>query len=354
VESVHASAAARTHSPSHPPSLLSALLCAFLSVSESRRDPGIPNDWPFKAELLADIERQKAEEQASEAKRRTERKERAEQKKAKALNTEESALPASLTSSSTVTIAPIDRVAVRSRQTLRILRSVITSADLLLFVLDARDPLGSRWTQLEQRLAVTKAAPPLLFVLSHCDLVPAAAVEAWLAYLNAEVPTVAFVSDRTLDTAEGKLTVEAETRKPLRCPSVDALRQVVAGYRREAAEQKEAAGLRPAAATAPAAPVSVAVLGFENVGKSSLINFLLRRHVCGVAAQAGFTKDVRAVTMGAAAVRLLDTPGIPSLSAHPGPHITLPLDRAQETGQSSSSTAQPAAPCVLHRVPATL
>ena len=204
----------------------------------------------------------------------------------------------------------------RARQTLRILRALITTSDLLLFVLDARDPQGSRWPAMEERLAATADAPPLVFVLTHCDLVPSSVLAHWLTLLNQSHPTLAFITDHVLDQPAGKPTVSATPRSALPRHGADVLGELVRGYR---VEGKEGA--------------NVAVLGFENVGKSSVVNAVMRTHLCGVSDHAGYTKDVRVIHVSPH-VRLMDSPGIPALSSHPGPHITLPLEQAKETSQS--------------------
>ena len=298
------------------------------AVVETRRDPGIPNDWPFKAALLSEIEKQKAAQAAIDATKRAERKERQQERKANpATFYDETALPASLTSTA-VTTAPVDPFTVRSRQTLRLLRQLVQQSQLILFCLDARDPMGSRWHQLESKLAATPHAPPLVFVLTHCDTVPAEAVDGWVRRLSGEYVTVAFVSDRELDDKDRKPTVT--TDKKLKHHTTDALIQLVHSYRPDTADDS---GTQPRAAEVL---VNVAVMGFENTGKSSVVNALMRAHWCGVSGHSGYTKDVQVVRLGER-VRLHDSPGVPSLPTHPGPHITLPLDKARETGQSTQA-----------------
>ena len=299
-------------------------------LTETKRDPGIPNDWPFKAALLSEIEKQQAAAAAVDAAKRAARKERQQERKANiATLHDQTALPASISTFAAVSTAPVDPFSVRSRQTLRLLRQLVQQSQLILFCLDARDPQGSRWHQLESKLAATDNAPPLLFVLTHCDLVPASAVDGWMAHLSREHVTVAFVSDHELDDKDRKPTIT--THKKLKHHTTDALIQLVNSYR--PAETGAAEGGRRAGRAGDEV-VNVAVMGFENTGKSSVVNALMRTHFCGVSNHAGYTKDVQLVRLGDR-VRLHDSPGVPSLPTHPGPHITLPLDKARETGQSS-------------------
>ena len=49
---------------------------------------------------------------------------------------------------------------------------VIDSSDVVIQVLDARDPMGTRSKHIEQYMKREKSYKHLIFVLNKCDLVP--------------------------------------------------------------------------------------------------------------------------------------------------------------------------------------
>lgn len=73
-------------------------------------------------------------------------------------------------------------------------RKVIEASDVILEVLDARDPLGCRCTDVEQTVLASGTNKKVVLILNKIDLVPKENVEAWLKYLRNEFPTVAFKS----------------------------------------------------------------------------------------------------------------------------------------------------------------
>ena len=65
-------------------------------------------------------------------------------------------------------------------------------ADVVLQVLDARDPMGCRSAQVERAIVAAGARKKLVLVLNKIDLVPKEIVEKWVKYLRNEFPTLAF------------------------------------------------------------------------------------------------------------------------------------------------------------------
>lgn len=85
------------------------------------------------------------------------------------------------------------------------LYKVVDSSDVLLQVLDARDPMGTRSPHLEKYLKTEKPYKHLIFILNKVDLVPTWVTQRWLAILGTEYPTVAFHASLTHPFGKGSL-----------------------------------------------------------------------------------------------------------------------------------------------------
>lgn len=156
------------------------------------------------------------------------------------------------------------------------LYKVIDSSDVVVQVLDARDPMGTRSKYIEDYLRKDKAHKQLFFVLNKCDLVPTWVTQKWVAILSTEYPTLAFHASLTNSFGKGAL--------------IQLLRQ----FGKLHADKKQ---------------ISVGFIGYPNVGKSSIINTLRAKKVCKVAPIAGETKVWQYVTL-MRRIFLIDCPGV--------------------------------------------
>ena len=73
-------------------------------------------------------------------------------------------------------------------------KKVVEASDVIIEVLDARDPMGSRCMQVEEMIISSGQNKKLVLLLNKIDLVPKENVQAWLKYLRNQYPTVAFKS----------------------------------------------------------------------------------------------------------------------------------------------------------------
>ncbi|KAM6173625.1 nucleolar GTP-binding protein 2 [Erethizon dorsatum] len=156
------------------------------------------------------------------------------------------------------------------------LYKVIDSSDVVVQVLDARDPMGTRSPHIEAYLKKEKPWKHLIFVLNKCDLVPTWATKRWVAVLSQDYPTLAFHASLTNPFGKGAF--------------IQLLRQ----FGKLHTDKKQ---------------ISVGFIGYPNVGKSSVINTLRSKKVCSVAPIAGETKVWQYITL-MRRIFLIDCPGV--------------------------------------------
>ncbi|KAK4796448.1 hypothetical protein SAY86_028774 [Trapa natans] len=156
------------------------------------------------------------------------------------------------------------------------LYKVIDSSDVVVQVLDARDPQGTRCHHLERHLKEHCTHKHMVFLLNKCDLVPAWATKGWLRVLSKEYPTLAFHASVNKSFGKGSL--------------LSVLRQ----FARLKSDKQV---------------ISVGFVGYPNVGKSSVINTLRTKNVCKVAPIPGETKVWQYITL-TKRIFLIDCPGV--------------------------------------------
>lgn len=103
--------------------------------------------------------------------------------------------------------------------------------------------------------------------------------EAWLKYLRHTCPTIPFKSSTQ------------SQRNNLSSRSSPHLISLIKSYK------------------PPSGILTIGVIGYPNVGKSSLINSLKRSKVCAVAAEAGWTRDLQTVALDRG-LKIVDSPGV--------------------------------------------
>lgn len=185
--------------------------------------------------------------------------------------------------------------------------SLISASDVLLYVLDARDPISSRSVSTEQDILSHHPDKRILLILNKADLVPAPVLNSWLATLRRSLPTIPFRSANASTSTGPKTPTPHQSALSL----FNALKTF-------------AARTSPAKKSKPGA-ITAGILGYPNTGKSTLINTLLSLHTakssksrgaCPVGASAGVTTALRRVKLDAQ-LSLLDSPGVifPSAAA---------------------------------------
>lgn len=156
------------------------------------------------------------------------------------------------------------------------LYKVIDSSDVIIHVLDARDPIGTRCRNIENFIKKEKPHKQLLFVLNKCDLVPTWSTARWVSHLSKTAPTLAFHASINNSFGKGSL--------------IQLLRQFSSLH----SDKKQ---------------ISVGFIGYPNTGKSSIINTLKAKKVCSVAPIPGETKVWQYITL-MKRIYLIDCPGV--------------------------------------------
>jgi ribosome biogenesis GTPase A len=151
----------------------------------------------------------------------------------------------------------------------------LASIDVVIEVLDARLPAASANPMIEElRLARQR---PCLKLLNKADLADPGATQEWLAFFNRQkaVKAVAISAKKAGDTA----------RIPDLC-------QALAPHRADATK-----------------PLRMMIMGIPNVGKSTLMNALVKRKIAAVGDEPAVTKSQQNVVLSPRLI-LVDTPGL--------------------------------------------
>lgn len=296
-----------------------------------KKNPGLPNLFPHKEEMMDALERKNNMDKELQAQLKQLRHAKkslpggtienyAAAVKAKVINFEEEKKIAGLTEAEIreatnlmVKSGEIDdpnhkQMAQSRKAYYRELKKVIEASDVVIEVLDARDPEGCRNHEIE--LQAKAAGKKILLVLNKIDLVPPQNARLWQRALRREHPTILFKAG-TQSQKDNYATGAALHKKSLinnadmvdkmtsqsKAIGTDNLMNVLKNYARVDGESKTK-GL-----------ITVGVVGFPNVGKSSLINSLKRSKAAATGNTPGVTKAMQEIQLDKNIV-LLDSPGV--------------------------------------------
>ncbi|XP_062326181.1 guanine nucleotide-binding protein-like 3 [Osmerus eperlanus] len=282
-----------------------------------KKDPGVPNIAPFKEEVLREAELRRLKLEAEKEKKKVVKQERAKKRKKeretgvgdadKVKRVRKEKIGKKLADQSFVT--PTKKY-LRSE-----LNKVIDASDVIVEILDARDPLGCRCPQLEEAVLKREGNKKLMFLLNKIDLVPKENVQKWLQCLQLEFPTVVFkastlLRDKTVQEKKSRMATAngvVDQTKGVACFGSSCLLQLLGEHARGRENEST---------------LKVGVVGFPNVGKSSLINSLKGMRACNVGFERGITKSMQEVHI-AKNIKMVDSPGIVASPSNPPASMAL-------------------------------
>ncbi|XP_074054299.1 guanine nucleotide-binding protein-like 3 isoform X2 [Macrotis lagotis] len=290
-----------------------------------KKDPGVPNSAPFKEALLREAEKRK--QQLEELKQQQKLKKHKEQGQ-KRKHDENDVASSKAQTPKTEFVRKKAKLSCKTvkrdskRSFCRELQKVIEASDILLEVLDARDPLGCRCPQVEQIIMQSGGNKKILLVLNKTDLVPKENLDKWVHCLNKELPTVVFRA-----SSFGKEKIRMPGKKKLylsrrgTCLGGKSLLTLLSDFCKT--QNKT---------------IRVGVIGFPNVGKSSIINSLKQAYACQTGPAMGLTRYIKNINIDKN-ITMLDSPGIIASPSNSAIALALrSLTNTEESGLLDSVT----------------
>ena len=192
------------------------------------------------------------------------------------------------------------------RNYMKELKEIVENSDIILEVLDARDPEGCRCREMELEILAKNGDKKIILVLNKIDLVPIEVVQLWKKKLSREFACVLFKANtqsQNKDYGQTKLfnssvkdkkAMVTELLNSSKSVGPDKLLELIKNY-------SKTEGVKTA--------VAVGVIGFPNVGKSSIINSMKKKRAVGVSSTAGYTTHLQEVEIDSK-VKIIDSPGV--------------------------------------------
>ena len=158
-----------------------------------------------------------------------------------------------------------------------IFSAIVSDADVLFEVLDARNPLGTRNYMLEDFVRKNTPHIQIYLILNKIDLIPRVVLNQWITYFKQ-------------NTDYGIFTVSALHNRGI----IYFKKRISSLY--------------------SGSSVRAMIVGYPNTGKTSLISALTnKRKKLGISSRAGFTRGIMEIKIGPR-ISLLDSPGVIPIS----------------------------------------
>ena len=186
------------------------------------------------------------------------------------------------------------------------LKKVIESSDVILEVLDARDPMSYRSRELESQILSHKDEKKLILVINKIDLVTSENAQGWKDYLKQEFPCVLFKANTQNQNSNlSNITIYHSSMSQQK----DFIDEMINSNKAVGGEDLMNILKNYCRIEDTKKSLVVGIVGFPNVGKSSIINSLKRGKAVGVSSTPGYTKAISEIILDKH-IKLLDCPGV--------------------------------------------
>ncbi|KAF5393690.1 hypothetical protein D9757_000369 [Collybiopsis confluens] len=298
--------------------------------SKHKKDPGIPNTFPYKDQILAEVAEQRRlaaeEKQRKKDEKRGLKASTTQSDGAQVLETGDAQNDGEFDGIASISAKRLTAKAM-SKPTAQVdddededeeeppmlintdlpnLHAVLNEADVIIEVLDARDPLAFRSEYLEKEVASKQKK--VMLVVNKIDCAPQESVTAWIAVLRGQHPTFPFRSASPFVPGNSLTPTESKGKGKGKDVLDDALGvdPILACLNRWANEKTGDE------------PLAVAVVGVTNAGKSTFINSLVKKRVLRVYTLASSSRGPTTTTIPqeitteveGKTLRFIDTPGL--------------------------------------------
>jgi len=270
-----------------------------------KKEVDIPNLWPWKEQMLRQkLQRMKDHDQEEERRIQIHRKQQIRKSRQNMLLKAIKADPSvSNLNDSSSDQSNIKQGRKNKKWYRRELNKLIETADVLIEVLDARDPQSCRCEEIEQRVLSLKSDATnrnkrVILLLNKIDLIPTEVLRKWIQLLRREFPVIAFKSNtqnQKSNLSQNRMRhTNQDTSVTSQAVGAEALLQLLKNYSRSLNLKKS---------------ITIGFIGYPNVGKSSVINSLKRTRAAGTSSTPGFTTSLQEIRLDAN-IKLIDCPGV--------------------------------------------
>jgi large subunit GTPase 1 len=204
---------------------------------------------------------------------------------------------------------------------------VIERSDLLVMVVDARNPLFYRCPDLEEYAKENDEHKRTMLLVNKADLLPVSVREKWAKYFRLHDILFTFWSAKAASaelegkTLNGPWVTDDGTHQKIHDPDTkiygrDELMARLQSEAEELVKIKRKSGSSSSIGNSACKSVTVGFVGYPNVGKSSTINALVGQKRTGVTSTPGKTKHFQTIIISEK-LTLCDCPGLvfPSFSS---------------------------------------